>query len=66
MVLKAIAQNVQSSYYALAASGHGFEIFKVTAHKGKIIEKSPVIRYCKDQHEAVAVVRKMNYGGEAA
>ena len=45
--LQAITQNVPPSYCAVAASGHGFGIFKVTAHKGKIIEKGPVIRHCK-------------------
>ena len=54
------------SYYAVAASGHGFGILKVTAHKGKIIEKGSVIRHCNDQQEAVAIVRGMNCGGEAA
>ena len=66
MVLQTNIKKVLFSYYAIAASDHGFEIVKVTAHKGKIIEKGPVIRNCKDQREAVAIVRGMNYGEEAA
>ena len=66
MVLRANTRKVLFSYYAIAASGHGFEIVKVTVTKGKIIEKGPVIRSCKDQNEAVAIVRGMNYGEKAA
>ena len=53
------------SYYAVTASRDGFGVFKVTAHKGKLVDKGPVIRHFKEQREAVAFVRDMNYGGEA-
>ena len=54
------------SYYALVDFHNGIGILKVTARRGKIIEKGPIIRLCKDRREAGVVVRGMNYGGKAA
>jgi hypothetical protein len=66
MDLQANTQNVPSSYYAIAPSGQGFGIFKVTAHNGELVEKGPIIRHYMNQHEAAATVRDMNYGKKAA